>query len=223
MKLPSPSRAVTLLALLLFLAANTGLLPAADSVIVFNEVHYHPADEDNDTEWVELHSLMGVDVDISDWELEGGINYRFANGTVIPGHGYLLVAADPSHPSLAGGDARGPFTGRLANNGESIRLVKNNDRTMDELNYGDDGDWPVGADGLGSTLSKRNEHTAESRPFNWLASPETGGTPGLPNFPGDSQGEITHDIVFSEIAAGDDPGFQVELTNVGSDGITLDG
>ncbi|MDP7496830.1 MAG: lamin tail domain-containing protein, partial [Roseibacillus sp.] len=111
MKLPSPSRAVTLLALLLFLVANTGLLSAADSVIVFNEVHYHPADEDNDTEWIELHSLMGVDVDISEWELEGGINYRFSNGTVIPGHGYLLVAADPSHPTLAGRNARGPFTG----------------------------------------------------------------------------------------------------------------
>lgn len=223
MKLPSPSRAVTLLALLLFLTTNTGLLPAADSVIVFNEVHYHPADEDNDTEWIELHSLMGVNIDVSDWELEGGINYRFASGTVIPGHGYLLVAADPSHPSLAGRGARGPFTGRLANNGESIRLVNNNDRTMDELNYGDDGDWPVGADGLGSTLSKRNEHTSESRPFNWLASPETGGTPGLPNFPGDSQGEITQDIVFSEIAAGDNPDFQVELTNVGSDAIALGG
>ena len=74
-----------LLALLLFLTASTGLLPGADSVIVFNEIHYHPSNEDNDPEWVELHSLMGVDVDISGWELEGGINYLFANGTVVPG------------------------------------------------------------------------------------------------------------------------------------------
>ena len=41
--------------------------------------------------------------------------------------------------------------------------------------------------------------------------------------PDTNQGEITQDIVFSEIAAGDNPDFQVELTNVGSDGITLDG
>ncbi|MCH2062731.1 MAG: lamin tail domain-containing protein [Roseibacillus sp.] len=223
MNLPFPCRAYALLLLLSFLVAGLRLLPAADSVIVFNEVHYHPADEDNDTEWVELRSLMGVDVDISDWELEGGINYRFANGTVVPGRGFLLVAADPSHPSLEGRGALGPFSGRLANNGESIRLVNNNDRTMDELGYGDDGDWPVGADGLGSTLSKRNEHTAESRPFNWVASPGSGGTPGLPNFPDDPGGESIRDIVFSEIAGGNAPGFQVELTNVGSDAIALSG
>ena len=212
-----------LLALLLFLTASTGLLPGADSVIVFNEIHYHPSNEDNDPEWVELHSLMGVDVDISGWELEGGINYLFANGTVVPGHGYLLVASDPTHPSLAGRGVRGPFTGRLANNGETIRLVNNNGRTMDQLGYGDDGDWPVGADGMGSTLSKRNEKTAESRPFNWIASPGRGGTPGLPNFPGNAGNAIVQDIVFSEISGGDSPGFQIELTNTGSENIDLTG
>jgi hypothetical protein len=192
-------------------------------VIVFNEIHYHPSNEDNDPEWVELHSLMGVDVDISGWELEGGINYLFANGTVVPGHGYLLVASDPTHPSLAGRGVRGPFTGRLANNGETIRLVNNNGRTMDQLGYGDDGDWPVGADGMGSTLSKRNEKTAESRPFNWIASPGRGGTPGLPNFPGNAGNAIVQDIVFSEISGGDSPGFQIELTNTGSENIDLTG
>lgn len=170
------------LRLLVLTAFFATQLFAADSVLVFNEIHYHPVDEDNDTEWVELRSLMGVNVDISGWELEGGINYRFEDGTVVPGHGYLLIAADPSHPSLAGRGALGPFTGRLANNGETIRLVNINDRTMDQVSYDDDGDWPVGADGLGATLTKLTQSTAEARPFNWIASPEPGGTPGRANF-----------------------------------------
>ena len=182
MKSPYALRTRALLTL-----ACIALIPApvqaGDSVIVFNEVHYHPADEENNTEWIELRSLMGVNIDVSNWELRGGVNYRFAEGTIVPGRGFLLVAADPAHPSLAGRGALGPFTGRLANNGETIRLVNNSARTMDELSYGDEGDWPVGADGLGSTLSKRNENSADSRPSNWLASPEQGGTPGLPNLP----------------------------------------
>ena len=44
------------------------LLPAslpADSVVVFNEVMYHPLEREAELEWVELHNQMAVDVDIS--------------------------------------------------------------------------------------------------------------------------------------------------------------
>ena len=58
---------------------------AADSVVVFNEIHYHPLDENSSTEWIELRSLMGVNVDMSGWALEGGVNYTFPEDTVIPG------------------------------------------------------------------------------------------------------------------------------------------
>ena len=195
MKSPRILRIVRRLLALISTLSGAALLSAADSVIIFNEVHYHPPNEDNDTEWVELHSLMGVNVDISNWELQGGINYRFAEGTVVPGKGYLLVAANPSHPSLAGRGAVGPFTGRLANNGETIRLVNNSNRIMDELSYGDGGDWPVGADGLGSTLSKRDEGSADSRPLNWQASPEPGGTPGQPNLPEGPRTPTVHPLL----------------------------
>lgn len=48
----------------------------ADSVVVFNEVMYHPQTGDN-VEWVELYNQMGVDIDISDWSLRGGVEYTF--------------------------------------------------------------------------------------------------------------------------------------------------
>lgn len=156
---------------------------AADSVVVFNEINYHPKDTASGTEWIELRNLMGVNVDMSGWRLSSGVDFVFPQGTVIPGHGFLLVAAQPGHPTLAGKNALGPFSGSLNNSRETVRLRNNNDRILDEVNYEDDGDWPVGADGSGSTLAKRHQETADARPSNWTASPELGGTPGAPNFP----------------------------------------
>ena len=37
----------------------------ADSVVVFNEIQYHPATREAELEWVELHNQMAVDVDSS--------------------------------------------------------------------------------------------------------------------------------------------------------------
>jgi hypothetical protein len=55
---------------------------AADSVLVFNEVQYHPPA--GQSEWIELRSLQGVDVNIGGWRIEGGVDYTFPAGTVSP-------------------------------------------------------------------------------------------------------------------------------------------
>lgn len=181
----------TSLAALAFLALSPTVNAVADSVLVFNEIHYHPADEVNDTEWLELRSLMGVDVDISGWSLDRGVSFTFPNGSIVPGRGFILLAADPANPSLAGKNAMGPFTGQLSNSGEELRLINNNGRVMDVVNYGDDDDWPVGADGTGASLTKRSEDSAQASPFNWVASPILGGTPGEVNFPSSNQPPVT--------------------------------
>ena len=67
----------------------------ADSVVVFNEVHYHPGTQEPQREYIELHNQMAVDVDLSRWEITGRVNYTFPAGTVIPGHWiHHHVAAD---------------------------------------------------------------------------------------------------------------------------------
>ena len=60
---------------------------AADSVVVFNEIQYQPADESIQTEWIEFRNLMGVDVDLSRWSISDGVELIFPEGTVISGHG----------------------------------------------------------------------------------------------------------------------------------------
>ena len=157
-----------------------GCLPAKaiDSSAVFNEIMYHPATPAG-AEWIELHNQMAVNLDLSGWRLAGGVNFTFPAGTTLTAGGYLLVSERPA--SLPG--SLGPWTGSLDNSGESLQLKNVSGRTMDKLSYSDSGRWPVGADGSGATLSKRDPGSSGAEPEGWTASWETGGTPGARNFP----------------------------------------
>jgi hypothetical protein len=153
-----------------------------DSVVTFNEIHYHPA-EGEVVEWVELHNQMAIRADISAWELRGGIQFQFPEGTILePGAGVVVssVAGSPS-------GAMGPFEGKLSDGGEEIRLHGRHGRMMDAMTYGDGDRWPGAADGGGLTLAKRLPELASDRPESWTSSAEPGGTPGAANFEADEQ------------------------------------
>src|SRR5688572_17543039 len=62
---------------------------AADSVITFNEIMYHPAGDDPALEWLELHNQMSLNMDISGWRVEGGIEFRFPTNTTFRAGSYL--------------------------------------------------------------------------------------------------------------------------------------
>jgi hypothetical protein len=153
--------------------------PAVDAVVVFNEIMYHPTDAVEAGEFIELHNQMGINVDLSDWALAGGINYTFPDGTVIPGGGYLVVAKTPA---LFPGSL-GPWTGSLSNAGERVRLRDKNQRLLDEISYTDSGNWPLAADGGGFSMAKPNEDTSSLDAAHWTVSQQPGGTPGTANFP----------------------------------------
>lgn len=168
------------LPLLLLGILGAGSASALDSTVVFNEVQYHPAA--GQSEWIELRNLNGVDVNTAGWTITGGIDYTFpttGTGSFVPGNGYLLIAANPA---LVPGSI-GPFTGTLNNSGETLRIRNLNGRIMDELIYADGGDWPVGADGSGASLTRRDETKATDGASAWVASSRLGGTPGGQNFP----------------------------------------
>ncbi len=155
-----------------------------DSTVVFNELMYNPPEDMGETaEWIELYNQLAVDMDISEWELAGGVDYTFPDGTIVPGRGFLLVAASPDDiqpPENV--DVVGPYSGMLSNGGEEIRLYNNDGRLMNTIDYNDGGKWPVAPDGSGATLAKRQELTASEDFLNWTASAEVGGTPGESNF-----------------------------------------
>ena len=72
-------------------------------------------------------------------KLTGGIYFQFPEGTVIPGNGFLVIAANPAGLEEDTGFAGrpGPFSGRLDNGGEELILRNNSDRIMDILDYDD--------------------------------------------------------------------------------------
>ncbi|HON07951.1 MAG TPA: lamin tail domain-containing protein, partial [Verrucomicrobiota bacterium] len=157
----------------------------ADSIVMFNEIMYHPLTNESELEWIELYNQLAVDVDISNWVITNGIEYKFPAGTIISGGCYVVVAKSPQTIKTITGltNVYGPFDGRLANDGETIELRNNNQRLMDVISYGIGGDWPVSPDGCGPSLAKLNSDTASDKPENWQQSEQFGGTPGKPNFP----------------------------------------
>ncbi|MFM1769705.1 MAG: hypothetical protein RJA22_2234 [Verrucomicrobiota bacterium] len=175
-----------LLALACGLTASLLSVPRAraDGAVVFHEIMYHPATDESLNEWVELRNLLAVDVDISDWSLAGGIAYRFPSNSILRGGQHLVVAAAPSvlAAQLGVTNVYGPFLGRLDNAGALLQLRNNSGRVVDELDYGTDGEWPVGPDGAGVSLAKRDPDSASGPAANWTASEQMGGTPGARNF-----------------------------------------
>ena len=197
---------------LLALSPFGALLADSDSVVVFNEIHYHPAQAD-ESEWIELHNQMSVDIDLSRWTLEGGVEFAFPEGTIIPGHGHLLVASDPDQVT----DALGPFTGKLDNNGERLRLLSASGRLMNEVRYKDSGDWPSAPDGTGVTLAKQNPDAAPADGAAWTWSRELGGTPGEPNTLAEPL------VLINELAPLSEDEFWVELHNSSTTEAALEG
>src|SRR6185503_15640907 len=133
-----------------------------DSAVVFNEIMYHPITNESQLEWVELQNQLAVDVDMSQWRLDGGIDYRFPEGTVIRAGGYLVIASSPAALMSATGltNVLGPFGNRLSNAGERLRLRNNDSRIIDQVTYGVEGDWPVAPDGTGPSLARRRANVA---------------------------------------------------------------
>jgi hypothetical protein len=87
---------------------------ALDGSVVINELMYHPdpvSGSEADFEWIELYNQMSINMDISGWRLEGGIQFTFDEGTIIPGRGYRVIATNPGALAEAGvySGAAGPF------------------------------------------------------------------------------------------------------------------
>ena len=196
---------------------------AADSVVVFNEIMYHPQ-AGNNVEWIELYNQMGIDIDMSGWSLQGGIEYSFPEGTIIGAGDYMVVASSPElllNQAPLGALVFGPFTGKLSNNGETLYLVNNSGRLLNEMRYRDSGDWPVAPDGAGVSLAKLNPDRESDNPANWTWSERVGGSPGAENF---SSGEAPIRLVsFNEMASVTDDVFYLELINIGEDALNLSG
>jgi hypothetical protein len=128
--------------------AGIPLAQPANTVINFGSFDYSPASTNQAQEYVELINTNSYAVDISGWRIEGGIQFTFPPGTVIP-----TLAAGVSNrlyisPDVKAFRARttgprggqrnfviGPYDGQLSARGESLVLINAAGLTNSSLVY----------------------------------------------------------------------------------------
>ena len=165
--------------------------------IVLNEIFYHPPDE-RPGEFIELYNKGLSPIDISGYRFDDGIEFTFPEGTVLGPGAYLVVAEDPRILSENYGydEALGPYSGRLANAGENVRLVDRAGNTVDEVRYREGGAWSRWADGGGSSLEVIDPDQDNSVGSAWDASDESSKAPwerlafSVPNYVPATESEL---------------------------------
>ena len=165
--------------------------------VVINEIMYHPINNDNDYEFVELYNNSSSPVDLSNWQLAGDISFEFPQNSVIQPDNYVVVAKNiskllASYTNLNNLNTFGNFKGSLKDSVGRVTLLKpeytiSTNSTglitnkflipVCDIIYRDGGRWPELADGGGSSLELIDPRSDPTKPSNWAASDETAKAP----------------------------------------------
>lgn len=148
--------------------------------IVINELHYNPPNNTLPEEFVELYNPSASAVDLSAWEISSGVSYTFPVGSIIPAHGFVVVAENPA-TLLAryGVIALGPWNGGLSSDGETVTLRDSNGNKVNEVTYISEFPWPVTANGDGPSMALVNPALDNDLGSSWRS--EYPPTPGATN------------------------------------------
>ena len=138
------------------------------------EVHYQPL-EGESHEFIEIHNATDMGMDIGGFRFNDGVNFTFPSNTMLNPDEYVIVAKDASQFVEASCQVFEWESGKLANEGETIRLVDVNGEIMDELSYAPDAPWPTLAAGQGSSLHLKDNTLDNDLPSSWEAA-VAGGT-----------------------------------------------
>jgi hypothetical protein len=201
---------------------------------VVNETYI--ADNSMD-EFIELHNVTDNSVDLfnttNGWKLTDVVQFTFPTNTAIAAHAYLLVVNfDPTNTTQlasfrgkygvsASVPVYGPYEGKLDNDQGRVELKRPDSAELDgevpyilidRVHYADLAPWPVAADGLGTSLQRRNVNAYGNDPINWVgAAPTAGAAFGGGNPPVITSHPQSHTIVayqntsFSVTATSDTP------------------
>ncbi len=112
-------------------------------VLQFGTIEFSPASGNQDEEYIEVLNPHNIAVDISDWEIDGGVDFTFQPGTVIPAGGTLYVSPDETvfrarAQSPKGGEGlfvEGGYSGHLSSFGETLRLLDDQGNELTSTTY----------------------------------------------------------------------------------------
>jgi simple sugar transport system ATP-binding protein len=77
--------------------------------VYINEIMYNPVSMNAREEFLEILNGNPGALDVSGWAINAGVRFVIPAGTVIPGNGLLVIAADPVVLEVAGLSRRGEF------------------------------------------------------------------------------------------------------------------
>lgn len=97
-----------------------------------------PSGNNQEQEWLAFTNYSSVAVDISGWEIDGAVRFRFIPGTVIPANSVLYVSPNVMQfrartVSPKGGEnnfVTGPYAGHLSARGEALTLTDDQGRLV---------------------------------------------------------------------------------------------
>jgi regulation of enolase protein 1 (concanavalin A-like superfamily) len=148
---------------------------ARQTSIVINEIMYDAPSDQGTGEYIELYNRGSETVDLSGWKITDGVNFDFPAGTTLAAGAYLVIAADAACLSAAHGNIPviGDWSGGLRDRGELIRIEDHNGNFVDEVDYLPEGDWPLLADGDGSSMELRHPDMDNNIGTAWADSAES--------------------------------------------------
>ena len=163
----------------------------------------------NDLEFVEIYNPTGAAVDLTNWQLRGGVDYDFDGGTMIgAGETLVVISFNPvdvvnqarlaalrahyeidSNVQLVGG-----YQNLLSDGGQRVQLQRPDTPPLeeplfiphlheDEVLYDSLAPWPTAADGTGVSLHRTRPGSIGSDAASWTAG---SAMPGRPDLRGDS-------------------------------------
>ncbi len=197
--------------------ANGG--PLVSSVII-SEVHYEPRDPDDegeltesDVEFVELHNWTDEAVDLSNYQLDGDIQFSFIDETLLPaGESIVVLPIDPLEDPETASLVRliyrmdldavvtGPFAGQLDNQSGLVELRRDlpNAQGDDEsptivadfVRYENIPPWPDNLNASGQSLTRAAIAAFGGFPTSWKSESRS---PGKTDFSAAIPGDVTLD------------------------------
>ncbi len=168
-----------------FELANPSEEVGAIAHLRITEIMYNP-EGGSEFEFIELQNIGQEPVNLSSVRFTEGIKFNFEDSNVTwLGEGEILVVVEnlDAFKELYGEEGiliAGQYSGRLANDGERIRLDFAGNVPILDFTYSDT--WYEKTDGEGLSLNIKNPHTPVEHWSNresWFPSSVRGGTPGF--------------------------------------------
>ncbi len=201
---------------------------AAQQYLRITEIMYHPADTNEDLEYIELKNIGPSALNLTGVRFTNGVDFNFTGSAVnslAAGARVLVVKNLAAFTARYGGGLpiAGQYSGNLENRGETIRLEDAVGEKILEFAY--DNSWYPVTDGLGFSLVIVDD-TAPwdtwGNKASWRTSGQLGGSPGVnePSLP------VPAPIVINEVLSRSDtppPTDTIELYNPTANAVDLGG